>query len=517
MRTFSEYNRELISLEKSVADGKKSIQSDKERQFWLLEDKYSKYLGNSFIIGEEEQAKYRELMEDGLKKKKQQLTMQEKAAMEIQDGKMDDFKNINGGYEYRVYRILKGIIDDEKNEGEKCESDIARIPNIIEQLKRVLKLKKLEQEVVKQRKKVLASLNIEFGDLKQVILNHKHEIQGTLEEIIDDEKANSLYQRDIHLIQKDIACLEWVISWLERQLRWRKSDYKQIKKELDWIVSENPENEKEMWEALKYAEIWMLIRKISEPIQNLMEQSGIWKEFIGALRRYLRKEWKLSRGKALLSWEENAELQIFQKHINQWEKKYWIDFVKKLVQILREEWMDVIQERPTEEMENDEGLDDSSSNNSLVSSEEVKNKNIIKMLENSNSISDSISILKYLWFIFENEETFINQVKEAENEWLVWVVENINRWIIKFIIGSWTIDHKKTSLWMNWYRIALNCNGRNPRILLKIDRNFKYKIVCIAPHEDYENILLWQTKNCFQLWKWNWMKRGESWWKKWRA
>ena len=43
---------------------------------------------------------------------------------------------------------------------------------------------------------------------------------------------------------------------------------------------------------------------------------------------------------------------------------------------------------------------------------------------------------------------------------------------------------------MNWYRIALNCNGRNPRILLKIDRNFKYNIVCIAPHEDYENILL---------------------------
>jgi hypothetical protein len=173
-----------------------------------LEDKYSKYLGNSFIIGEEEQAKYRELMEEGLKKKKQQLTMQEKAAMEIQDGKMDDFKNINGGYEYRVYRILKGIIDDEKNEGEKCESDIARIPNIIEQLKRVLKLKKLEQEVVKQRKKVLASLNIEFEDLKQVILNHKHEIQGTLEEIIDEEKANSLYQRDIHLTQKDISCLE---------------------------------------------------------------------------------------------------------------------------------------------------------------------------------------------------------------------------------------------------------------------------------------------------------------------
>lgn len=517
MSTFSEYNREFISMEKSIVGGKKSIQLEKERQFWLLEDKYSKYLGNSFIIGEEEQAKYKELMEAGLEKKKQQLTMQENVAMKTQDKKMDDFKNINGGYEYRVYRILKGIIDDEKSEREKCESDIARIPNIIEQLRRVLRLKKLEQEVVEQRKKVLASLNIELGNLKQAKLNNKHEIQGTLEEIFDDEKENSLYQKGLHLIQKDITCLEWVISWLERQLRWRKSDYKQIKKELSWIVSEKSENEKEMWEALKYAEIWILIRKISEPIQNLVEQFGVWKEFIGALRRYLRKEWKLSRGKALLSWEKKVDLQIFQKHINQWEKKYWVDFVKKLVQILCEEWIEIIQERVDEKMENDEELEDSRTNNSPVSSEEVRNKNIIKMLEDSNSISDSISILKYLWFRFASEEAFINQVKEAEDEWLLWVAENINRWIMRYIIGKWTIDYKKTNWGINWYRVALGCNGRNPRILMKRDPNLEFEIVCIAPHEDYENILLWQTKNYFQTWKWNWMKRGESWWKKWRA
>ena len=83
MSTFSEYNREFILMEKSIVGGKKSIQLEKKRQFWLLEDKYSKYLGNSFIIGEEEQAKYKELMEAGLEKKKQQLTMQENVGIMI--------------------------------------------------------------------------------------------------------------------------------------------------------------------------------------------------------------------------------------------------------------------------------------------------------------------------------------------------------------------------------------------------------------------------------------------------
>lgn len=515
MRTFREYNWELTSLEKSVADKKRFIQEKTERKIWRLDGKFSKFLKNPFIIWEDEKARYKELMEVELSRQKQQLEEQEKWALEAQDKKIDDFKNVSG-CEYRVYQVLKGIIDEEEEEKKVYEGEISVIQTMLEQLKKELSLKKFEELVMSQRKSAFEVLDTEVWALNQNKANHKSQIYEALEEIIDRDGENALQQVDIPTIQGRIEWLNKKIPWLEKQLRSKKYDYKQILKELDGIISDDPEKEKEMGEALKYAEIWMLIRKLKESLQNLMDKHNVWKEFLRSLCRYLRNEWKFSRGMAFLNWEEDEKLQISQKHVDQWTKRYWTDFIQDLVQLLRKEWIEVIQEESKVEDEKEEEIQELETNNQPISSEENEKRNLIKMLEGSNSISDSISILKYLWFRFENEEAFISQVKEAHNEWLLWVAENINRWIIKYMIGAWTIDYKKSKKW-NWYRIALSCNGRNPRILLKKDEKWNYTIVCIAPHQDYENILQWQTTNYFQLWKWNWMERGENWWKKWRA
>lgn len=512
MRTFREYNLELTSLENSVADKKKSIQEKNERKAWRLDGKFSKFLKNSFIIGEDEQVKYRELMELGLSRKRQQLEEQEKKALEAQDKRIDTFKNMDNGREYKVYQVLRGVIEDEEEEKKICEREISVIQMMIEQLKKELKFHKIEQQVASQRKRALELLGTEVSVLNKNKANYKSQIYEVLGEIFDKEE-----EVDVSTIQGRIEWLNKRIPWLEKQLRSKKSDYKQILKELDGIVSEDSEKEKEMIEALKYAEIWMLIRKLREPLQNLMDKHGIWIEFLRSLCRYLRNEWKFSRGIAFLNWEEDGKLQISQKHIGHWEKKYWVNFIQDLVQLLGEEWIEVIQDELEDEEESSEEAQEAELDNQPISSEENEKRNIIKMLENSNSISDSISILKYLWFRFENKEAFVKQVEEAQGEWLLWVAENINRWIIKYMIGKWEIDYRKSKKKWYWYRIALNCNGRNPRILLKKDENWEYTVVCIAPHDDYENILQWQTKNYFQTWKWNWMERGENWWKKWRA
>ena len=527
MRTFKQYNLELTTLEELVANKKKSIQERNERRAWRLDSKFFKFLNNSFILGEDEQVKYRDLMESGLSKKKQRLKEQEKKALEVQNKKIDDFKN-NNWCEHRIYEILKGVIDDEEEEKKIYEKEIGTIQIMIEQLKKELKLKKLEQEVVNHRKNVLELLDIELWALNQIRADYKRQLFRTFEDTIGNENESAV---QLTAIQEGISLLEKKIAWLEKQLRSKKIDYKQILKELEWISSEDPKKEKEMIEALKYAEIWILIRKLKEPLQDLMDKYGVWKEFLRNLCRYLRNEWKLSRGVAFLDWEENIKLKISEKHINHWKKKYWADFIQYLVQLLREEWIEVIQEKSKDEDEDKKEIQKSEINNQPISSEENKKRRLIEWLENSSSISDSVSILKYLWFRFLNEKSFINQVIEAQNEWLKWVVENINILINKRMEGSstWTIAYRKSKKKWCWYRIALNCNGRNPRILLKKDEedesevidekdeNWKYTIVCVAPHDDYENILLWQTKNYFQTWKWNWMERGENWWKKWRA
>ena len=522
MRTFREYSWELASVEKSVADKKKSIQEKTERKIWRLDGKFSKFLKNPFINWESEQVKYRELMESELSTKKQQLMEQEKEALAEQDKKIDDFKSMSG-CEYRLYQVLIGVIEAEEKEKKMCERDISVIPIIIEQLKKELSLKKSEQQVASQRKKVasqrksvLEVLNKEVLTLNENRDNYKSQIWEALEEILDEEE-NVLQQADISTIQTRIEWLSKKIPWLEKQLRWKKSDYKQILKELNGIISENAEKEKEMIEALKYAEIWMLIRKLREPLQDLMDKHNVWKEFLRSLCRYLRNEWKFSRGMAFLNWEEDEKLQISQKHVDQWTKKYWVDFIQDLVQLLLEEWIEIIQEELKDEEEGEEEIQEPETSNKPISSEENEKRKLIKWLENSNSISDSISVLKYLWFRFEDEDAFVSQVREAQNEWLQWVAENINRWIIKYMIGVWNIDYRNGKKGVNWCRIALSCNGRKPRILLKRNENWDYTIVCIAPHKDYENILLWQTKNYFQTWEWNWMERGENWGKKWRA
>ena len=515
MRTFREYSSELISIEESVADKKKSIQEKTERKIWRLDGKFSKFLKNPFIIWETGQNKYIEMMEYGLCMKKQQLEEQGKKALEAQDKKIDDFKNMNL-LEHRVYEVLRWVIDEEEAEKKVYEGEIVVIQTILEQLKKELSLKKFEQQVASQRKSVLETLGKEVSVLSQNKDNYKSQIWEALEEIFDKNGESILQQVDITTIQARIEWLNKKIPWLEKQLRLKRYDYKQILKELDWIISENPEKEKEMMEALKYAEIWILIRKLRESLQDLMDKYGVWKEFLRNMCRYLRNEWKISRGMAFLTWEENVKLQISQKHIDQWTKKYWADFIQNLMQLLWEEWIEIIQDETKVEEENSEETQEPEVVKQPISSEENEKRSLIKWLENSDSISDSISVLKYLWFRFEDEAAFINQVKEAQNEWLLWVAENINRWIIKYMIGAWTIDYKKSKKW-NWYRIALNCNGRKPRILLKRNEKWEYTIVCVAPHDDYENILQWQTTNYFQTWKWNWMERGENWWKKWRA
>ncbi|MBQ5945355.1 hypothetical protein IJL65_02965 [bacterium] len=65
------------------------------------------------------------------------------------------------GCEYRVYQVLKGIIDEEEEEKKVYEGEISVIQTMLEQLKKELSLKKFEELVMSQRKSAFEVLDTE--------------------------------------------------------------------------------------------------------------------------------------------------------------------------------------------------------------------------------------------------------------------------------------------------------------------------------------------------------------------
>ena len=134
-----------------------------------------------------------------------------------------------------------------------------------------------------------------------------------------------------------------------------------------------------------------------------------------------------------------------------------------------------------------------------------------------DNIQWRIDIFKQLSFSFENESAFIKQVETARSEW-VNVLVDIDKWLQQYINKPWGIEPRISDDKKEYFKISLDCNQRNVRILMTFDHEEKImKILCVAPHVDYDNILRGQTQNYFQTWKWNWTKKWKQWRKTWRA
>ncbi len=127
-----------------------------------------------------------------------------------------------------------------------------------------------------------------------------------------------------------------------------------------------------------------------------------------------------------------------------------------------------------------------------------------------------IDIFKRLSFSFANETAFIKQVETARWEW-VDLIEDIDKWLQLFINKLGGIELRTSDDKKQYFKISLDCKQRNPRILMIMEPDGWMKILCVAPHIDYDNILRGQTTNYFQTWKWDWTKRWKQWRKTWRA
>lgn len=137
-------------------------------------------------------------------------------------------------------------------------------------------------------------------------------------------------------------------------------------------------------------------------------------------------------------------------------------------------------------------------------------KEILHLLD-KDDIQWRINIIKQLSFSFADEPAFIKQVETARSEW-VDLLEDIDKWIELYIQKPGGIEQRITDNKKEYFKISLDCKQRNPRILMTMEIGEWMKILCVAPHIDYDNILRWQTTNYFQTRKWHWTIK----WKQWR-
>ena len=150
-----------------------------------------------------------------------------------------------------------------------------------------------------------------------------------------------------------------------------------------------------------------------------------------------------------------------------------------------------------------------------VWSSELYLKEILLHLDKTD-IQWRVDVFKALWFSFADELAFIKQVETARWEW-VDLIEDIDRWLQLYMVKSGCVEPRTSDDKKQYFKISLDCRQRNPRILMIMDPSEWMKVLCVAPHIDYDNILRGQTKNYFQTWKWNWGKKWKQWRKTWRA
>jgi hypothetical protein len=229
----------------------------------------------------------------------------------------------------------------------------------------------------------------------------------------------------------------------------------------------------------------------------------------------LTKECKKQKGLLNYEW---WKLKLSFDTVKNWTKWESDDLKMKVIDILTD-WGFVISKKEASKTTKREGNSDLTSisikKRETSWSSELYLKEILLHLDKTD-IQWRVDVFKALWFSFANELSFIKQVETARSEWLD-LIEDIDRWLQLYMVKSGVIEPRMSDDKKQYFKISLDCKQRNPRILMTMNPSEWMKILCVAPHVDYDNILRWQTKNYFQTWKWNWSKKWKQWRKTWRA
>lgn len=381
---------------------------------------------------------------------------------------------------------------------------------------RVLKKRQewFDQIKKEKEKQLKLDLNIEIENKEKFMAQNwwlDYHCFITLNEI------NKLKKKKLWEISQDLAQKKEELARLQAEIENKQQEVEHLKWDLNSIQSGT------LHEAFFEFDVMPRIKKVEVALKTLVDGHKndyvLSSDFVSRTIRCLTKECKKQKGLLNYEW---WKLKLSFNTVENWTKWESATLKREVINILTDCGF-VISKMKVEKSDSKE---ENVENNTVWMSTSSRERESAKPHElylresllslDKNDIQWRIDIFKKLWFSFADEWAFIKQVKTARSEW-VDLLKDIDKWIQLYLIKPGGIEPRTGDNNKAYFKISLDCWQRNPRILMTMDVDQWMKILCVAPHVDYDNILRGQTKNYFQTWKWNWTKKWKQWRKTWRA
>lgn len=316
-------------------------------------------------------------------------------------------------------------------------------------------------------------------------------------------------------INQELAKKQEELARLQAEIKSKQQEVDGLKWDLESIQSST------LHEAFFEFDVMPRIKKVEANLKTFVEENKddyvFSQDFVGRIIRYLTKECKKQNGLLNYEW---WKLQLSFDTVENRTKWESVALKWEVINILVDSGFEISKMKTQKSDLRDENIGNGINLMSYKRRESVLPNKLylgeILLNLDKNDIQWRVNIFKELWFSFANEWAFIKQVETARSEW-VDLIEDIDRWLQMYIVKPGGIEPRTSDDKKVYLKISLDCRQRNPRILMKMDPNVWMTILCVAPHVDYDNILRGQTKNYFQTWKWNWIKKWKQWRKTWRA
>lgn len=320
-------------------------------------------------------------------------------------------------------------------------------------------------------------------------------------------------------IDDEIARKQEELARLQAEIEQRQQEASNLKWDIESIQTGT------LHETFFNFDVIPRVKKVESALEQLVEEHKndyeFPQDFVSRTVRCLNKECrKQDKAWNYEWWKLQLSFDTVQNR-TKWESN---EISEKVASILSDCWFEVVRMSLTKP--DLSGINVSTSNGRISPrlNMRVNEHNFdaqylrVKLLAlNENDIQWRMDIFKQLSFSFADESVFIKQVEAARSEWVNLLVD-IDKWLQQYINKPWGIEPRISDDKKEYFKISLDCNQRNVRILMTFDHEEKImKILCVAPHVDYDNILRGQTQNYFQTWKWNWTKKWKQWRKTWRA
>lgn len=330
-------------------------------------------------------------------------------------------------------------------------------------------------------------------------------------------EINKIKEEKLWEISQDLAKKQEELARLQAEIESKQQEVDELKWSLNSIQSGT------LHEAFFEFDVMPKIKEVEVELMKLVDAHkgdyALSQDFVGRTIRCLTKECKKQNWLLNYEW---WKLQLSFDTVENW-MKWESDALKRDLFNILTDWGFLISKMKTQKSDLRE--ENADINATLVSISSKRRESVlpnelywreILLYLDKNDIQWRMNIFKGLWFSFADERAFIKQVETARWEW-VNLIEDIDKWLQLYLVKPGGIESRTSDDKKAYFKISLDCKQRNPRILMTMDPDEWMKILCVAPHVDYDNILRGQTKNYFQTWKWNWIKKWKQWRKTWRA